>query len=123
MNLGVDRVAAIGFEAPFPEPSAISGEAPAVRRRCECAIATTPPATLVLIGGETSHAILTRLAAGAIAVHGRIAPLVARGTLLRGIAAGVTLVTKGGSGGEPEVIAALVRDGDEHAVRGAEGKA
>ena len=64
--------------------------------------------TLVLIGGETSHAILTRLGAATIAVHGRIAPLIAWGTMLTGQAAGSTLITKGGSGGEPDVLARLV---------------
>lgn len=64
--------------------------------------------TLVVIGGETSYAVLRRLEAGAIDVHGRIAPLVAWGTIARGIAAGARLVTKGGSGGEPNVIAAVV---------------
>lgn len=64
--------------------------------------------TLVVIGGETSYAVLRRLEAGAIDVHGRIAPLVACGTIARGVAAGARLVTKGGSGGEPNVIAAVV---------------
>ncbi|MBP1689572.1 MAG: four-carbon acid sugar kinase family protein [Deltaproteobacteria bacterium] len=64
--------------------------------------------TLVLIGGETSHAVLTRLGAGEIEVDGRVAPLIARGTIGHGTAAGSTVVTKGGSGGEPDVIARLV---------------
>lgn len=64
--------------------------------------------TLILIGGETSHAVLTRLRAGAIEVHGRVAPLIAWGTIGHGTAAGSTVITKGGSGGEPNVIAALI---------------
>ncbi|MEO6027138.1 MAG: four-carbon acid sugar kinase family protein [Candidatus Binatia bacterium] len=64
--------------------------------------------TLVVIGGETSHAILTRLGATTLAVHGRIAPLIAWGTMLAGQAAGSTIITKGGSGGEPDVLARLV---------------
>jgi uncharacterized protein YgbK (DUF1537 family) len=64
--------------------------------------------SLVLIGGETSYAILRALGADTIAVHGRLAPLVASGTILGGVAAGATLVTKGGSGGDPDVIAALL---------------
>jgi len=63
---------------------------------------------LVLIGGETSHAILTRLGATTITVHGRIAPLIAWGTILAGQAAGSTIITKGGSGGDPDVLARLV---------------
>jgi len=70
--------------------------------------AVTAIPSLVLIGGETSYAILVRLAAGAIEVHGRIAPLVAHGTILNGPAAGTRLVTKGGSGGEPDVVAAAL---------------
>jgi len=64
--------------------------------------------TVILIGGETSHAVLTALRAGTIEVGGRIAPLIARGTIGHGMAAGSTVVTKGGSGGEPDVIANLV---------------
>jgi uncharacterized protein YgbK (DUF1537 family) len=83
----------------------------------------TPVATLVLIGGESSYAILGRLAARAIAVHGRIAPLIAQGTILDGVAAGATLVTKGGSGGEPDVLARLIVGGAEAGRRAAEGSA
>jgi uncharacterized protein YgbK (DUF1537 family) len=64
--------------------------------------------TLVLIGGETSHAVLMRLGAGEIEVDGRVAPLIARGTIGQGTAAGSIVVTKGGSGGAPDVIARLV---------------
>ncbi len=86
-------------------------------------LAASPPATLILIGGETSYAILRRLGTGAIAVHGRIAPLVAYGTILDGAAAGTVLVTKGGSGGEPDVLAAIVRGNNSPTVRSAEDKA
>jgi uncharacterized protein YgbK (DUF1537 family) len=68
--------------------------------------------TLVVIGGETSHAVLTRLGAGMIEVTGRIAPLIARGTIRQGTAAGSVVITKGGSGGEPDVIAHLIRTGE-----------
>ncbi len=83
--------------------------------------ARTEIATLVLIGGETSHAILTRLQAGGLAVHGRIAPLVAYGTILRGPAAGATLVTKGGSGGDVKIIAGLLAEAAARPARVAEG--
>lgn len=80
----------------------------------------TAIATLVVIGGETSYAVLRRLRAGAIDVDGRVAPLVARGTIARGDAAGTRIVTKGGSGGEPDVIAALVAapGGERRAAEG-----
>lgn len=68
----------------------------------------TPMRSLVLIGGETSYAVLRRLEAETIEIRGRIAPLVAYGTIVRGPAAGARLVTKGGSGGEPDVIAAAL---------------
>ena len=64
--------------------------------------------TLVSIGGETSYAILTALGADSLAIAGRVAPLVACGTVLTGAAAGSTLVTKGGSGGDPDVVARLL---------------
>ncbi|MCC6850532.1 MAG: hypothetical protein IT294_18750 [Deltaproteobacteria bacterium] len=77
--------------------------------------------TLVMIGGETGHAILRRLEAGAIEVHGRIAPLVAYGTILGGTAAGTRLVTKGGSGGASGVIAEWLGEVARAAPRAAEG--
>jgi uncharacterized protein YgbK (DUF1537 family) len=64
--------------------------------------------TLVVIGGETSHAVLTRLEAGALDVDGRVAPLIAHGAIVGGAAAGSVIVTKGGSGGEADAIARLV---------------
>lgn len=70
-------------------------------------------ATLVLIGGETSHGVLVRLDAGEIEVTGRIAPLIAHGTIRRGRAAGTRVITKGGSGGEPNVIAAALAGGHQ----------
>ncbi len=100
----------VAAPAPPDVPSA------AALRAIERALADTVAAvvdamaipTLVIIGGETSYAILVRIGAGAIAVRGRIAPLVAAGTILHGAAAGTRLVTKGGSGGEPDVIAAAL---------------
>jgi uncharacterized protein YgbK (DUF1537 family) len=113
--------------APPPARSVPAAEA---LRATEAALAAftvavaerTSLATLVLIGGETSYEVLRRLGAGAIDVHGRIAPLVACGTIACGVAAGTRLVTKGGSGGEPDVIAALVAAGEEPR-RAAEGGA
>jgi uncharacterized protein YgbK (DUF1537 family) len=75
-----------------------------VRAIAECAAIPT----LILIGGETSHAVLTRLDAATIEVWGCVAPLIAYGAIGHGTAAGSAVVTKGGSGGEPDVIARLV---------------
>jgi uncharacterized protein YgbK (DUF1537 family) len=64
--------------------------------------------TLVLVGGETAHAVLTALGATELAVHGSFGPLVAVGEILTGTAVGATLVTKGGSGGEPGSLVELL---------------
>jgi uncharacterized protein YgbK (DUF1537 family) len=57
-------------------------------------------ATLVLIGGETTYAVLRATGATELTVQGRIAPLVALGTISTGDASGLRLVVKGGSGGD-----------------------
>jgi uncharacterized protein YgbK (DUF1537 family) len=67
--------------------------------------------TLILIGGETAHAVLGRLGASELVVQGRVGPLIADAEIAAGMAAGVRLVIKGGSGGEPDALAALLRDG------------
>ena len=72
--------------------------------------------------GESSHAVLMRLRAGMILIDGRIAPLIARGTIMHGGASGSVVITKGGSGGEPDVIARLVAAGAERTPRRAEGR-
>ena len=64
--------------------------------------------TLVLIGGETAHAVLTALGATEIAACGPFGPLVAVAEVVTGTVAGATLVTKGGSGGEPGTLAELL---------------
>ena len=108
---GVSVVLAAPAAGVAPTPEALRAtERELAEIVCAVAARTAIP-TLVLVGGETSHAILTRLAAGTIAVHGRIAPLVAWGTILAGAAAGATVVTKGGSGGDPDVLARLVEEG------------
>ncbi|MBI3770103.1 MAG: four-carbon acid sugar kinase family protein [Deltaproteobacteria bacterium] len=65
-------------------------------------------AALVLIGGETSYAVLRAIGATELVVHGRIAPLVAAGTVARGEAVGLPLIVKGGSGGGPDTLRALL---------------
>jgi uncharacterized protein YgbK (DUF1537 family) len=108
--------------ASVPTASALRATETALAETVAAIAATTPLATLVLIGGETSYAVLMRLAAGVIAIHGRVAPLVALGTIQHGVAAGATVVTKGGSGGDPDVIAALLC-GAEGRPNVAEGRA
>ena len=71
-------------------------------------VSATVPRSLVIVGGETSFALLQRLGATRVEVRGRFMPLVAVGTVTTGIAAGVTLVTKGGSGGDADALTALL---------------
>ncbi len=70
--------------------------------------ARTRIASLVLIGGETSYAILSALAADTLAIRGRVAPLISYGTIVTGVLADTVLVTKGGSGGAPDALARLL---------------
>lgn len=70
----------------------------------------TMAATLVLIGGETSHAIFRALGTTELAVDGRVAPLVAVGVITRGGGAGMRVVVKGGSGGDPDILRVLLEE-------------
>jgi len=67
---------------------------------------------LVLVGGETTYAVLTAIGATDLVVHGRVAPLVTIGAISAGEAAGLPVVVKGGSGGDPDVVRALLRHDD-----------
>jgi uncharacterized protein YgbK (DUF1537 family) len=71
---------------------------------------TSERAHLVLIGGDEPRRAW-RLGAGELIVHGRFDPLIADAEIATGTALGVRLVTKGGSGGEPDALAALLRGG------------
>jgi len=128
----VDRAAAelaAGRSVVVRPPGASAVPSAAALRATEAALAEavvaiverTRPTALVLIGGETSHAILRAIEAGAIEVHGRVAPLVAHGRILHGAAAGARIVTKGGSGGEPGIVAACVATAVSVLRRAAEG--
>lgn len=70
--------------------------------------AAGPIGSLVLIGGETSYAVLRELSATELLVLGRPAPLVALAEIVTGVGAGTLLVTKGGSGGDVAALTALV---------------
>jgi uncharacterized protein YgbK (DUF1537 family) len=71
-------------------------------------LAAGPIGSLVLIGGETSYAVLTRLGTTAVVPRGRFAPLVSVTEIADGAAQGATLITKGGSGGTPDSLAELL---------------
>jgi len=106
-----------------PSAAALRATEAALAEALAAIVAGVRIGTLVLIGGETSHAILRGIGASAIEVHGRVAPLVACGTILRGAAAGTRLVTKGGSGGAPGVVADWLATAGRAARHAAEGRA
>jgi uncharacterized protein YgbK (DUF1537 family) len=110
LTRGTTVVVAAPAATTSPSASALRATERALAELVRAVAARTVIPTLVLVGGETSHAILTALAAGTIAVHGRVAPLIARGRILEGGAAGATVITKGGSGGDADVLARLVAE-------------
>lgn len=85
--------------------------------------ARTTIGSLVLIGGETSYAILTALAADTLAISGRVAPLIAYGMIMAGALAGTVVVTKGGSGGAPDALARLLGSALDSSPRTARARA
>ncbi len=97
-------------------PAPTSAPAEAARRATEHLLAALTgaivgsgrPGTLVLIGGETSYGVLSEIGARTLAVHGRLAPLVAVGEVQAGSAAGAELVIKGGSGGDATSLCAFL---------------
>ncbi len=108
---GTSVVVAPAAPAAVPDAAALRGVERLLAELVAAVAARGTVPTLVTIGGETSHAVLVRLGAGTLAIHGRVAPLIARGTIEQGAAAGTTLVTKGGSGGEVDAIAGLLAGG------------
>ena len=89
---------------------------PVARRRVERALGQVASevlrggaaGALVLIGGETSYAVLREVGATELVVHGRVAPLVAATTIACGDAVGLPLVLKGGSGGDRDTLRSLL---------------
>jgi len=71
-------------------------------------VATAPLGALVLIGGETAHAILTAIGTRRLTITGRVAPLIARGEIASGPSTGLALITKGGSGGEADALSRIL---------------
>jgi hypothetical protein len=67
---GTTVVLAPAAASSVPTPASLRATETALADTVAAIAAATPIATLVLIGGETSYAVLTRLQAGAIAVHG-----------------------------------------------------
>jgi uncharacterized protein YgbK (DUF1537 family) len=66
---------------------------------CAC-VAACPPGALVLVGGETAHAVLAAVRQPWIRVIRELGPLIVGGELVGGALAGTPIVTKGGSSGD-----------------------
>jgi uncharacterized protein YgbK (DUF1537 family) len=64
--------------------------------------------TVVLVGGDGAAAALRRVGAGAISVHGKLAPGVPVGTILGGAAHGMRVVTKSGGFGRSDSLLEIV---------------
>jgi uncharacterized protein YgbK (DUF1537 family) len=116
-----------GRSAVLAAPRLAKAADPVARRRIErvlgqiaCEVLRAgAAAALVLIGGETSYAVLREVGATELVVHGRVAPLIAATTIARGDAVGLPLVLKGGSGGDRDTLRSLL--GPDAAVRQAAG--
>jgi uncharacterized protein YgbK (DUF1537 family) len=67
-------------------------------------VAACAPSAIVLVGGETAHAVLAALGQQWIRVVHEVAPLVVGGELLAGMLARVPIVTKGGSSSDAGAI-------------------
>ena len=81
----------------------------ALRAAALAALARTRPGGVAIIGGETAYHVLDGLGHPMLAVESRLCPLVVRTRLMTGPYAGLPLVTKGGSAGAPDMLAAIVR--------------
>lgn len=125
----VDRARALlacGRSVAVVAPAVGASLGVAARRAVEHALASVARDVLrsgaavavVLIGGETSHAVLRSVGATVLVVHGRLAPLVAAGTIAGGDAVGLPIVVKGGSGGDGNTLRAVL-GGDVPAQRAA----
>jgi uncharacterized protein YgbK (DUF1537 family) len=82
----------------------------ALRRAVACAFDDARPAGLVLVGGETAFEVLGGLGHPPLVIERRPAPLAVCGRIAAGPHRALAVVTKGGSSGEPELLASLVRD-------------
>jgi uncharacterized protein YgbK (DUF1537 family) len=81
----------------------------ALQAAVRVALAASRPAGLVLVGGETAFHVLAALDHPPLAIAARPAPLVVQGYVASGPHRGLAVVTKGGSSGEPGLLAELVR--------------
>lgn len=99
-------------------PAAAAPPSAAAMRRIEerlaaataAVVAGGAPAGLILVGGETSHAILRRIGACELVLRGCPSLLLAVAEVAAGPASGAVLATKGGSGGGIEALVELLSD-------------
>lgn len=80
----------------------------ALRTAVVTALAAARPAGLVLVGGETAFHVLAGLGHPPLIVESRPAPLAMQGRIASGLHHGLAVVTKGGSSGEPALLATLI---------------
>jgi uncharacterized protein YgbK (DUF1537 family) len=95
-----------------PDTLAVGGElavAGALQAAVRAALAVSRPAGLVLVGGETAFHVLAGLGHPPLTIATRLATLVVQGYVADGPHRGLAVVTKGGSSGEPELLATLLR--------------
>lgn len=81
----------------------------ALRAAAVAALTEAPPRGLLIVGGETAHAVLAGLRHPPLVLERRVAPLAVRGRVAAGRWAGLPVVTKGGSSGPIDLVAGLVR--------------
>ena len=108
------RVLASGTVPALVAPAAASPEGSAavlaaLRRAALSTLARVRPGGLVLVGGETAYHVLEGLGLPPLWLESRLCPLVVRARLMAGAYAGLAVVTKGGSTGAPDLLAAIVR--------------
>jgi uncharacterized protein YgbK (DUF1537 family) len=71
-------------------------------------VEASAPGALVLVGGETAHAVLQALAQPGIRVVHALGPLIVGGEFVGGRLAGTPVVTKGGSAGDASSLVRAV---------------
>lgn len=92
-----------------PAPDGSAAVLTALRRAALTALARARPSGLLLVGGETAYHVLEGLGLPGLSLDARLAPLVVRARLMSGAYAGLTVVTKGGSTGAPDLLTHVVR--------------
>ncbi len=101
---------AVALVPPVAPASAGSAEVLlALRTAALASMGRVQPAGLALVGGETAFEVLNGLGNPPLLLEVRLSPLVVRSRLLSGAYGGMTVVTKGGSTGAPDLLGAIVR--------------